>query len=104
MDDQNKNLILATALSFAVILVWFVMFPPEEPAVTPETPPVAPVDGDAPAPDGVSVELRLSVVNFDHFQQRYTRSALEALLADYHHLLREVAVARMTARRELARS
>ncbi|HEX5678081.1 MAG TPA: hypothetical protein VFX91_08920 [Alcanivorax sp.] len=44
----------------------------------------------APAPDGVSVELRLSVVNFDHFQQRYTRSALEALLADYHHLLREV--------------
>ena len=57
----------------------------------PETPPVAPVDGDAPAPDGVSVELRLSVVNFDHFQQRYTRSALEALLADYHHLLREVA-------------
>ena len=53
--------------------------------------PAAPVDGGAPAPDGVSVELRLSVVNFDHFQQRYTRSALEALLADYHHLLREVA-------------
>ncbi|MGI1663985.1 membrane protein insertase YidC [Palleronia sp. KMU-117] len=31
MDDQNKNLILATALSFAVILVWFLLFPPEEP-------------------------------------------------------------------------
>ncbi|SPH22474.1 Membrane protein insertase YidC [Ascidiaceihabitans donghaensis] len=31
MDDQNKNLILATALSFAVILVWFVLFPPPEP-------------------------------------------------------------------------
>ena len=31
MDDQNKNLILATALSFLVILVWFVFFPPEEP-------------------------------------------------------------------------
>ncbi len=31
MDDQNKNLILATALSFVVILVWFVMFPPPEP-------------------------------------------------------------------------
>ena len=28
MDDQNKNLILATALSFLVILVWFVLFPP----------------------------------------------------------------------------
>ncbi len=32
MDDQNKNLILATALSFIVILVWFVLFPPPEPA------------------------------------------------------------------------
>jgi len=30
MDDQNKNLILATALSFLVILVWFVLFPPEQ--------------------------------------------------------------------------
>ncbi|MCV6598100.1 MAG: membrane protein insertase YidC [Mangrovicoccus sp.] len=32
MDDQNKNLILATGLSFLVILVWFLLFPPEEPA------------------------------------------------------------------------
>ena len=31
MDDQNKNLILATALSFLVILVWFVLFPPQPP-------------------------------------------------------------------------
>jgi YidC/Oxa1 family membrane protein insertase len=31
MDDQNKNLILATALSFAVILIWFVVFPPPKP-------------------------------------------------------------------------
>ena len=30
MDDQNKNLILATALSFMVILVWFLIFPPPE--------------------------------------------------------------------------
>lgn len=30
MDDQNKNLILATALSFAVLMVWFFLFPPEE--------------------------------------------------------------------------
>ncbi|MEM1130487.1 MAG: membrane protein insertase YidC [Pseudomonadota bacterium] len=38
MDDQNKNLILATALSFLVILVWFLLFPPEEPpAPTPVT-------------------------------------------------------------------
>ncbi|WP_101065509.1 membrane protein insertase YidC [Roseovarius salinarum] len=41
MDDQNKNLILATALSFLVILIWFVLFPPPEP----ET---------ARAPDGTS--------------------------------------------------
>ena len=28
MDDQNKNLILATVLSFLVILIWFTLFPP----------------------------------------------------------------------------
>jgi len=31
MDNQNKNLVLATALSFLVILVWFWLFPPEVP-------------------------------------------------------------------------
>lgn len=30
MDDQNKNLILATVLSFLVILGWFIFFPPPE--------------------------------------------------------------------------
>lgn len=38
MDDQNKNLILATVLSFLVILVWFVLFPPPEPVVDPNAP------------------------------------------------------------------
>ncbi len=38
MDDQNKNLILATALSFLVILVWFVLFPPPEATVDPNAP------------------------------------------------------------------
>ena len=33
MDDQNKNLLMATALSFMVILIWFILFPPEEPPV-----------------------------------------------------------------------
>ncbi len=37
MDDQNKNLLIATALSFAVILGWFVLFPPPDPALDPET-------------------------------------------------------------------
>lgn len=36
MDDQNKNLILATALSFLVILTWFLIFPPEEQAPQPD--------------------------------------------------------------------
>jgi len=38
MDNQNKNLLLATVLSFMVILVWFVMFPPPEPVVDPNAP------------------------------------------------------------------
>ncbi|NNE52868.1 MAG: membrane protein insertase YidC [Sulfitobacter sp.] len=38
MDEQNKNLILATALSFVVILAWFVLFPPPEAE--------APLEGD----------------------------------------------------------
>ena len=33
MDNQNKNLILATALSFLVVLGWFMLFPPPEPPV-----------------------------------------------------------------------
>lgn len=47
MDDQNKNLLLATALSFAVILVWFVMFPPAE---QPATDPNAAVTAEATTP------------------------------------------------------
>ncbi len=35
MDDQNKNLLLATVLSFVVIVIWFVLFPPPEPTVDP---------------------------------------------------------------------
>ncbi len=35
MDDQNKNLILATVLSFGVILAWTTLFPPEDLLVDP---------------------------------------------------------------------
>ena len=61
MDDQNRNLILATALSFLVILTWFILFPPEEQA--PQTPQetrsqAAPTEAAptpvADAPDGAS--------------------------------------------------
>ena len=55
MDDQNKNLILATALSFLVFLVWFVLFPPPEPEIPLDaTPPAASTadsdDAAVPAP------------------------------------------------------
>ncbi|MEM9497933.1 MAG: membrane protein insertase YidC [Pseudomonadota bacterium] len=33
MDDQNKNLLMATALSLLVIVLWFALFPPPEPEV-----------------------------------------------------------------------
>jgi YidC/Oxa1 family membrane protein insertase len=39
MDDQNKNLLLATALSFLVILAWFILFPPPEPTPQPAVDP-----------------------------------------------------------------
>ncbi|MCC6303586.1 MAG: membrane protein insertase YidC [Rhodobacteraceae bacterium] len=50
MDDQNKNLILATALSFLVILVWFVLFPQPEPAPLTPPPPAATAPGTTLAP------------------------------------------------------
>jgi YidC/Oxa1 family membrane protein insertase len=64
MDDQNKNLILATALSFLVILVWFILFPPPAPEQAPQqpaveqtadgvaAPPVATAPDDAPSLPG----------------------------------------------------
>ena len=54
MDDQNKNLLLATGLSFVVILVWFLLFPPPPPeeqvGEAPEVSDTRPLDaGDAVA-------------------------------------------------------
>ena len=67
MDDQNKNLILATALSFLVILTWFVGGPLLFPQWFPEPAPVtAPADPMAdtltpPAADvGVATDLTLA--------------------------------------------
>ncbi|KAF0676177.1 membrane protein insertase YidC [Profundibacterium mesophilum] len=47
MDDQNKNLILATGLSFLVILIWFFFFPPEEQVTDPNAPATVQQDGTA---------------------------------------------------------
>ena len=41
MDEQNKNLMLATGLSLLVILVWFTLFPPPENDDLAQTPPPA---------------------------------------------------------------
>ena len=65
MDDQNKNLILATALSLIVILVWFVLFPPPEPV----DPVVAPVE--TTATDGTTLGVDADVPS----------QAVEALIA-----------------------
>ena len=53
MDDQNKNLILATVLSLAVILVWTVFFPAPEIAAPTETSIVS-ADGTVATPDAVT--------------------------------------------------
>jgi YidC/Oxa1 family membrane protein insertase len=49
MDDQNKNLILASVLSFLVIVVWFFLFPPPEITADPANPGLTAV-GDEAAP------------------------------------------------------
>jgi len=49
MDNQNKNLLIATALSFVVILVWFLLFPPPETAVDQATAPATEQTADTPA-------------------------------------------------------
>ncbi len=51
MDDQNRNLILATGLSFVVILVWFLLFPPPAPVEDPNALPPAAETGTAPLTD-----------------------------------------------------
>ncbi|MEI2806453.1 membrane protein insertase YidC [Albidovulum sp.] len=55
MDDQNKNLILATVLSFLVILLWYTLFPPPETQPVPETPAQSQTAGEtAPAATGAA--------------------------------------------------
>ncbi|MEO3478739.1 membrane protein insertase YidC [Phaeobacter sp. CAU 1743] len=62
MDDQNKNLILATALSFLVILGWYSFFPPPEPEPAPETVAneTAPAGDTAAAPGAAQPDTAVS--------------------------------------------
>ncbi|MEM9968700.1 MAG: membrane protein insertase YidC [Pseudomonadota bacterium] len=74
MDEQNKNLLLATALSFAVILIWFALFPPPEPDTSVEqTSEAVQVDGNVPAAP-ISVETPAPISS----PQQDTLDALEA--------------------------
>lgn len=60
MDDQNKNLILATVLSFLVILVWYTVFaPPPAPVDLTQAPPAAgqTAAGSDPAASAGSADL-----------------------------------------------
>ncbi|MEM9350126.1 MAG: membrane protein insertase YidC, partial [Pseudomonadota bacterium] len=46
MDEQNKNLLLATGLSFLVLLIWMAFFAPEPPEQGPALPETASVTED----------------------------------------------------------
>ncbi len=62
MDNNNKNLILATALSFCVILIWFVLFPPpEQPDPALETAAVETVPTAAPVTTNENVAVSQDV-------------------------------------------
>ncbi len=52
MDEQNKNLLLATVLSLLVVVIWFVLFPPPEPETPPATTATSEADGSQTAPTG----------------------------------------------------
>jgi YidC/Oxa1 family membrane protein insertase len=60
MDDQNKNLMLATALSFIVILVWFVLFPPPEPSPADPNAAITSAEGQAVLPTASGDEVATS--------------------------------------------
>ncbi len=55
MDDQNRNLILATALSFLVILGWYLLFPPPDAPTAPQPAVTASQDAATPGTSGTVV-------------------------------------------------
>ena len=76
MDDQNKNLILATALSFLVILVWFVVFPPPEPT---EVAPTETIGQTAPEQSTASVPAVAGATTADTGSAATTQAATDTV-------------------------
>ncbi|MBT8455835.1 MAG: membrane protein insertase YidC [Alphaproteobacteria bacterium] len=79
MDEQTRNVILATVLSAAVMLIWFVIFPPPEPPVAPDLPPAAsdtagtpPASGALPLPGADSAVVQPGVAPVDPNAARNT--------------------------------
>ncbi|ABD53554.1 membrane protein insertase YidC [Jannaschia sp. CCS1] len=63
MDDQNRNLILATGLSFVVILVWFLLFPPPEMVEDPNAIPPAAETGGVETDTGIALTPPVTVAD-----------------------------------------
>ena len=73
MDDQNKNLLLATSLSFLVLLGWMLMFPPEPiEEVSPEQTTEQVTQGDSQTGTGLSTPVQ---VDTNQSQQKIDTSA-----------------------------
>jgi len=62
MDDNNRNLILATVLSFLVVVVWYTLFAPEPTPVEPEQTAVVSTETGVVAPAAPVVEGGPAVV------------------------------------------
>ena len=74
MDDQNKNLLLATSLSFLVLLGWMLMFPPEPiEEVSPEQSTEQVTQEDNQAGTGLSTPVQ---VETNQSQQNPTKSVV----------------------------
>ncbi len=54
MDEQNKNLLLAVVLSLGVIIIWAILFPPEQLPTDTELPAEVSATGDELLPSGIA--------------------------------------------------
>ncbi len=78
MDENNKNLILATALSLIVLLVWMYFFPPPEPPAPTEAAPTTEVAPDAPATGVASTPTQVPAPAGDAAQTEATAAQADA--------------------------